>query len=506
MVTHITTTEENKLSHHSDILNIHNINPSLIRAEYAIRGELSIRAEELKYMLQEEPEGQHRLPFSKIINCNIGNPQQLGQKPITFFRQVISLLDNQELLDKSKREEVEKLFPIDAIERAEELKSHVLTTGSYTHSQGVYVIRKHIAQFIERRDSISSDPSSIFLSDGATSGILQVINLLISDLSTGFLLPVPQYPVYSAFLTLFNGRIVPYYLDEEDGWGLSMDELDRAMKEAREHNINVRVMVVINPGNPTGQVLRQEHMINVIKFCRREKLVLLADEVYQDNIYVPETNPFISFKKLIKTMGLDYENIPLISFHSASKGMIGECGRRGGYFECTHVDPDVLLQIYKRASICLCPNIAGQVMVDLMVNPPKKYDESYNQYQKEIQEQYQSLKRRAFMLQEAFNSLEGVTCNAAQGSMYLFPRIRLPKKAIMAAQQENKHPDLFYALAMLNHTGVCVVPGSGFGQKPGTYHIRSTFLPLEEEFPQFISKVKNFHQTFMDLYRDDTDS
>jgi aspartate/methionine/tyrosine aminotransferase len=106
------------------------------------------------------------------------------------------------------------------------------------------------------------------------------------------------------------------------------------------------------------------------------------------------------------------------------------------------------------------------------------------------------------MLQEAFNSMEGVTCNPAQGAMYLFPRIRLPQKAVEAARNLNKEPDVFYALAMLNSTGVCVVPGSGFGQKSGTYHIRSTFLPTEEHFPEFIAKIKKFHQQFMDYYRD----
>ena len=79
---------------------------------------MSIRAEELAHLLREKSHKQHQLPFSKVINCNIGNPQQLGQKPITFFRQVTSLLENQELLNKSRREEVERLFPKDAIERA----------------------------------------------------------------------------------------------------------------------------------------------------------------------------------------------------------------------------------------------------------------------------------------------------------------------------------------------------------------------------------------------------
>ena len=484
-------------------LNNQRLNPAVKRAEYAVRGELAIRAEELKLKLEKASgDGISSLPFRTIINCNIGNPQQLGQKPITFFRQVCSLLDNQDLLAENHRSKLRTLYPKDAIERAEILRRHVVTAGAYTHSQGVSAIREHVARFIEERDGFPSDASQIFLTDGASSGIQHVLNLLIEHSNVGIMLPVPQYPLYSASLALYNGQAVSYYLNEEDEWGLSLDELTRAIGEARAQGIEVRAIVIINPGNPTGQVLREEHMKDVIDFCRNEDLVLLADEVYQTNVYQPEKASFISFKKMLKMMGPSYEGVPLFSFHSVSKGMIGECGRRGGYFECTHVSDDILFQLYKLASISLCSNIMGQIMIDLMAHPPRVSDESYAQYRQEIDDQYASLKRRALMLEQVFNSMEGVTCNPAQGAMYLFPRIHLTKKAIEAARIQNKEPDVFYALAMLESTGVCVVPGSGFGQRPGTYHIRSTFLPLEHQFPEFIAKIKQFHQSFMDRYRD----
>jgi alanine transaminase len=82
-------------------------------------------------------------------------------------------------------------------------------------------------------------------------------------------------------------------------------------------------------------------------------------------------------------MGSEYDNVELFSFHSVSKGMIGECGRRGGYFECTNIDPDVKALLYKVASVSLCPPVSGQLMVELMVNPPKPGDPSYALYEKE---------------------------------------------------------------------------------------------------------------------------
>ena len=95
----------------------------------------------------------------------------------------------------------------------------------------------------------------------------------------------------------------------------------------------MRALCVINPGNPTGQCMTEENMRHTIDFCHQKGLLLLADEVYQTNVYSDKL-PFHSFKKVLKSMGSKYEDVELISFHSVSKGMVGECGRRGGYFEC----------------------------------------------------------------------------------------------------------------------------------------------------------------------------
>lgn len=87
-------------------------------------------------------------------------------------------------------------------------------------------------------------------------------------------------------------------------------------------------------------------------------------------------------------MGAAYESVQLISFHSISKGLIGECGRRGGYFECVNVNPDVKDLFYKMASVSLCPPAQGQVMLELMVNPPKPGDASFELFQKEQSDIY----------------------------------------------------------------------------------------------------------------------
>ncbi|KAH8551506.1 pyridoxal phosphate-dependent transferase [Umbelopsis sp. PMI_123] len=480
------------------VLTIESMNESVKNVEYAVRGELALKAESLRVDL-----AQHKpLPFKRVIGCNIGNPQQLNQKPITFFRQVASLCENPDLLTPKNREALLKLYPQDAIDRAESLLKNCISVGAYSHSKGVPAIRKNVAKFIENRDGVPANPEHIFLTQGASSGVQTILQVITKDQHTGIMIPIPQYPLYSATLSLFNATSVPYYLDESNQWALNIKDMEDSVKQARSNGTDVRALCIINPGNPTGQCLSEENMRQVLDFCHRERIILLADEVYQTNIYQPDRRPFHSFKKILHQMGDQYKDVELVSFHSISKGMIGECGRRGGYFELVNIDDDVIDQIYKLVSANLCPNVSGQILVDLMTNPPQEGDESYPLYNQEISDIYESLKRRAVKLADSFNRMEGVTCNPAEGAMYVFPKITLPQKAIQAAKKAGKEPDNFYCLEMLDATGVCVVNGSGFGQAPNTWHLRSTFLPEEHLFDEFCDKLEKFHAQFLAKYKD----
>jgi glutamate--glyoxylate aminotransferase len=111
------------------------------------------------------------------------------------------------------------------------------------------------------------------------------------------LVPVPQYPLYSAAISLFGGSLVPYYLEETANWGLDINNLHESVARAHSQGITVRAMVIINPGNPTGQCLSVANLKEIIRFCYQENLVLLGDEVYQQNIYQDE-RPFISARKV----------------------------------------------------------------------------------------------------------------------------------------------------------------------------------------------------------------
>ncbi|XP_057291667.1 alanine aminotransferase 2-like isoform X2 [Hydractinia symbiolongicarpus] len=439
-------------------LSMLNINPAVIAVEYAVRGPIVIKASEIE---QELIEGVKK-PFDRVIKANIGDCHAMGQKPITFIRQVIAACTYPPLIDQN-------IFPADVKERSKEILSSINgSTGCYSASSGLDIVRKHVASFIEKRDGYPCDAKNIIITNGASSSVKLLLELFPNDeLKTGVMIPIPQYPLYSATVDEFCMQQVGYYLNEEKNWGLDITELKRSLDEAKK-TCTPRLLCVINPGNPTGQVLSYDNIKEIIQFAKDEGLFLLADEVYQDNIY-DEGCEFHSFKKVLHDMG-SIDDFQMASFHSCSKGFMGECGLRGGYVEVLGLSDDVHYQLNKLQSAQLGSNVTGQIAMDCIVNPPKEGEPSYELFMKEKTAVLSSLKARAEVVFNALNKIEGVSCNPLSGAMYAFPQIHLPEKAINKAKSLKQEPDFFYCLALLEQTGICVVPGSGFRQKQDSYH------------------------------------
>ena len=481
----------------SSLLSSSNLNPRVISAQYAVRGELVTKAEQMKLAIAKAKADNKPspYPFPSIVHCNIGNPQELGQPPLVFHRQVLALAHYPAAA--AERASAAGTFAPDAIERAKSYLKEIPSTGAYTNSMGIRKVREEVAAFITARDGHPvPNPDAIFLTDGASTGVKNIMTLLIRDEADAVLTPIPQYPLYSATLSILGGSGLGYYLDESRCWSLDIDELQRAVDEGRAAGKNVRALVVINPGNPTGQVLTEADMVKVVQFCETERIILLADEVYQDNVY-DKASKFVSFKKVVCDMKSD---VHLISFHSTSKGFIGECGQRGGYMELHNIPDDVTQQVYKLASISLCSNTSGQLMTGLMVNPPKEGQHSYEQYRKQRDDVLSSLAHRALLVAKTLNSCRNITCQPVQGAMYAFPRIHLPAAAIRAAEEAGKAADTYYCLRLLEETGLVTVPGSGFGQRDGEWHFRMTILPREEQLQEVLDRLVKFNDKFMVQY------
>lgn len=461
------------------------------------------------------------------MKCNIGNPQALGQSPLSWIRQVLSLCVNPDLLiavEETHRsqsgcetkEGLAELFAEDAVARARKYVDSIGSVGAYSDSQGVAVVRKEVASFLKKRDTFESNMNDIFLCDGASAGVRTMMQCLLGKPNKDAILaPSPVYPLYSALSTLMDGAEALYELHEsyETGeWNVRLADLEKSLAEARGRGAKVRALVIINPGNPTGQCMSKREVTSVLKFAAREGLVLLADEVYQDNVYnIPgsaseKVNEFISFRQAFALLKREdpalAAQVQLVSMHSTSKGFVGECGLRGGFFALDgNWDAVVKAQLIKLCSITLCSNVMGQLAMGLIVNPPQQGEASYSTYRSERETILESLAHRGNSLAKALEALPGITCAPPEGALYLFPRIELPIKAIAAARRAGVAPDEFYALKLLDATGLVVVPGSGFGQPdPYAFHVRTTFLPPADQLEQVAADIAQFHLGFLEQY------
>jgi alanine transaminase len=475
------------------VLSMETLNPNVKKMEYAVRGPIVARAGEIEKELKEGV----KKPFKNVIRANIGDCHACGQHSITFIRQVVALCTYPKLFESPD-------FPKDVKERAQRILDGCRgkSIGSYSDSVGVEVIRRDIAEYIKTRDGgIATDFNDVFLSTGASDGIKSILTLLMTGRDSpqaGVMIPIPQYPLYTATIAEYNAYAIPYYLDEANKWGLDISVLKKSIDAARPKCLP-RAIVIINPGNPTGQVLSRQNIEDVIKFAKQEKLFILADEVYQHNVYA-KGSEFHSFKKVLKEMGPEYAGMELASFFSTSKGYMGECGYRGGYCEVINLEPAVKLQLIKCLSAKLCPTVSGQAAMGAVVNCPKPGEPSFELFEKERKHVLGELLLKAQMTTETLNSMEGIKCNEVMGAMYAFPRITLSDKVIKLAKEKGMTPDAFFCFELLEQTGICVVPGSGFGQMEGTYHFRMTILPPVEELKQFLSRFKEFYVKFTKQY------
>jgi aspartate/methionine/tyrosine aminotransferase len=448
-------------------IQLKDLGSAVLETEYAVRGPIVARAQELERAGKE------------IIYCNIGNPQALEQKPLTYLRQILALCQYPELIEQGDHH-----FPADIVATAKALlKGTKHGLGAYSESKGVRFIREAVANFIHERDGIEADPEAIYLTDGASKGVQTALRILISGPNDGIMIPIPQYPLYSATLTLYEGKQVNYYLDEAHNWKLSHAMLEMSLQEAKRYGVKVKAICVINPGNPTGNLLDYDNIAMVIDFAKAHNLAILADEVYQENVYL-QGDTFTSFAKVMAEKG--EKDVSLFSFHSCSKGFLGECGQRGGYMEIRNIPEDVVAQITKLQSVSLCSNLTGQVATYCMVRPPKADEPSHAQYVQERDGILNAMKKRAVILAEGLNKVPGVQCNVVAGAMYAFPRISIPEG----------RTDEEYCMSLLEATGICVVPGTGFGQVPGTAHFRTTILPPTQKMQEVVERFAKFHASY----------
>jgi hypothetical protein len=374
------------------------------------------------------------------------------------------------------------------------------SAGAYTHSKGLAVCaRSTSCEFIAERDGRTRRQrrAHLPLSDGASPAVKVGLTLLLRGKSDGILLPIPQYPLYSATIALLGGTQVPYYLDEANHWGLSVARARAAVRRRQEEaGVDVRALVVINPGNPTGQVMSYDNIAEVVQWAAKRDVAAagrrgLPGQRLRDRQAVPLVQEGPARPQVAAP-------VPLVP--------LGLQGRHGRVRQARRLHGGRQPRRRRRRADL-------QAQLDQPV--PERARPAHRRRHGQAAAQGRRVLRAPHGRDEARSStrssaappssprcstaLEGVTCNSAQGAMYAFPQVRLPPKAIAAAKSaQSRRPTPTTACSCSKHTGICVVPGSGFGQRDGTHHFRTTFLPREDKVDKVARLMTAFHSELHD--------
>lgn len=327
--------------------------------------------------------------------------------------------------------------------------------NGYSASSGIQEARDAIGREAERNGIRSI--RDIFVTTGASEAIELCLTALVNP-GEEVLLPNPGYPLYDAVMSKLGAKPNPYYLDEENGWQPDLEDIRRRV------NANTKAIVIINPNNPTGSVCSEATLRGLLDIAREHNLLVFADEIYDKLILDDE-------QKHISIASLDPE-APVITFNGLAKGFIAPGFRIGWGIASgpAAVLSDFLEGVNKMLRARLCANHPMQ----FAIKPALEGDFSY------LKEARTRLRRRRDLTVEMLNKTDAISCVAPAGAFYAYPQLHIDM------------PDDEFVKGVLRETGVVVVPGSGFGQKPGTRHFRVVFLPPEETLRQAYQHINDF--------------
>ena len=296
----------------------------------------------------------------------------------------------------------------------------------------------------------------VFLASGVSEAVEVAVAGLL-DTGENILIPYPGYPLYEAIAAKLGLEAIPYYLDENNGWQPDPDEI------ARRVNDKTRAIVVLHPNNPTGAICSRAALSGIAAVAARHGLVILCDEIYNKLLLDPVE--YVSFAALAP-------ELPVVTFNGLSKAYLAP-GFRMGW---------AILSGDERGLTAYGEAMAKMLRSRLCANHPIQYAvrPALQGSQQHIQETIAKLKRRRDLTVAMLNSPPHIRCFAPQAAFYAFPRL------------EVRRSDSEFVMELIRQTGILVVPGSGFGQSPGTKHFRIVFLPPEDTLRDALQRIADF--------------
>lgn len=344
--------------------------------------------------------------------------------------------------------------------------------STYCDSMGLLEAREAVARnAVEVKGIKNITPDDVIISSGASEAITIAIAALINP-GDNIMTPSPGYPLYSGQIPVYHGELNPYLLNEETGWQIDLDELEQRVNE------RTKAIVVINPNNPTGANYSRESLFNILEFAEKHNLVIFADEIYDKLLF--DGQKHISIASLS-------ERVPVITFGGLSKNYIMPGWRVG--WAIFH-DPGKQIAEYREAiNKLLRARLCSPHPQQYMIKPALEGGDTH------LPEVMRKIQKRRDITYNRLNEIPGISCVKPGGAFYAFPQIKLP--AGITDEQ--------YVVELLKVTGVLVVYGSGFGEKPGTNHFRIVFLPDEKTLSRAYTLIADFTEKFYRKYDFDPD-
>jgi len=304
----------------------------------------------------------------------------------------------------------------------------------------------------------------IFVTTGASEAIEICLTALVNE-GENVLTPTPGYPLYTAVQSKLQAYENPYYLDEQNGWQPDVEDIKKKI------NDKTKAIILINPNNPTGSLYSLEILQEIIKLAEKHNLVIFADEIYDKLLF--------DGKKHVSIASLN-PDVPCITFGGLSKNYLAPGFRIG--WGIVSGNRELLKDYIEAINKILRARLSANHPIQYAIKPALDGDNSH------LKEVLEKLQRRRDMTVEILNSIPGISCVKPEGAFYAFPRLHI------------KSEDDLFVKELIKETGVVVVPGSGFGQVPGTRHFRVVFLPQDEVLKQAYDSIKTFFNKFVEKY------
>lgn len=331
----------------------------------------------------------------------------------------------------------------------------------YTHSKGLFPARKAIMQECQRLGIPHVDIEDIYLGNGVSELIVMAMQALLNN-GDEILIPAPDYPLWTAAVTLSGGRAVHYRCDEESGWFPDIDDIRKKITP------RTRGIVVINPNNPTGAVYSRDLLEQIVALAREHDLILYADEIYSKIIY--QDAEFVP-------LGTLADDVLCISFNGLSKSY-RLAGFRCGWMIISgakHRAREYIEGIDMLTSMRLCANVPAMLAVQTALGGYQSIDEL-------ILPGGRLLEQRNLAM-EKVQQIPGVSCVNPKGSIYLFPKLDLNRYKI---SNDEKMVEDF-----LVQERILLVQGTAFNW-PEPDHFRIVFLPREDELGPALDRLGEF--------------